>query len=450
MPFNLNDVADDDSFFQESDPVLKKAITRTAGASILQDIMMKTYWANTSGKSAIRYPGSHHMYIQELDDNMNQLLRSKMPYRSVEEYLVTLGYEADDIRSRFQELTGLDPVQLEFMRTEDVKDTPSNIPWYNLGWGYAKSGKDASFFVMPSSDNLFAVFHQKDDMTRELDKSFLRIDEALKHLESKVKRVHRYDMSSSEQVEDAEAKHPKEPQKKEYTVWANYLYDLQKRGELDNVRARSLVNDAVRGGALSEEEGETMFSVYADAVESGSAAPNPEHASTPADPGHVKELKDSQTNRRVVDEMDKDTPQRFFDKVVQRDMPDREMDEVATDNVKSVLSYIKNKASDLAEFKINLYSLEYRQHKAPRTMVEVDPQTGRPSGPPKATISAILEIQDATLPEEKSKKFALAVFFVNSDGEVTTSDSVKGEDDIIYGFTEDGMTQYFSRERLSK
>ena len=69
------------------------------------------------------------------------------------------------------------------------------------------------------------------------------------------------------------------------------------------------------------------------------------------------------------------------------------------------------------------------------------------SNAPKATISAILEIKNDDAPEDKNKKFALAVFFVNADGQVTTSDSVKGEDDIIYGFTEDGLTQYFSRSK---
>ena len=450
MPFNLNDVADDDSFYQESDPVLRKVMTRTAGASVMQDIALNVYWANTSGKSALTHPGASHMYQAELRENMNGLLRSKMPYRGVEEFMVTLGYEAGDIRKAFEELTGMDPVKMDMMRAEDIKDTPANIPWYNLGWGHAKKGSGSSYFIMPGADNLFCIFFQKDDMTRDLEKSFLRLDEAIEHLKKLVKRVHCYDMSAADQAEDASSKHVKEPQKKEYRVLANYIDDMQKRGEISNLQVKAMIGDAVQSGVLTAEDGATMFSVYADTTESGSIAANPEHASEEVDDGHVKELKDSQTNKRVVDEMDKDTPQRFFDKVMQKDMPDREMDEVATDNVKSVLSYIKNKASDLAEFRINLYSMEYRQHKAPRTMVEVDPQTGRPSGPPKATISAILEIQDATLPEEKSKKFALAVFFVNSDGEVTTSDSVKGEDDIIYGFTEDGMTQYFSRERLSK
>ena len=35
--------------------------------------------------------------------------------------------------------------------------------------------------------------------------------------------------------------------------------------------------------------------------------------------------------------------------------------------------------------------------------------------------------------------------FVNSNGQVSTSDSVKGEDEIIYGFTEDGLQSYFAK-----
>lgn len=40
------------------------------------------------------------------------------------------------------------------------------------------------------------------------------------------------------------------------------------------------------------------------------------------------------------------------------------------------------------------------------------------------------------------------IFFVAPDGSISTSDSFKGEDDIIYGFSEEGISQYL--EKTSK
>ena len=428
----------DENFVPEADPLLRGLITKKAGAAILQDMMIGTYWANTVGKT--KAPGVYHLYKKELNCNLQELMGTKMSYRQIEDFLVTLGYEIGDIRCCFQKMTGLDPVKLEYMRTEDVKTTPSNIPWYNLGWGWSKSKKHESYFVMPHVGDIFTVFGQKNDMEREEVANFLRHEDAVNHLKTLVKRVHRYDMPAEEQVDDAMAKEIKEPTKHQYHVMANYLYDLQQRGELSPERVQLLVRDAVLGGTLTDEEGETMISVYA-------ADEKPPKKEAPSDIGSQKELEQSQKKRNVKEEVDSPTPQKFFDRVIERNEPDRMMDEVATKYVKSVLSYIKNKTSDIMDFDVRMHSLEYRQHPKARTTVEVDPETGAPVGSPKATISVILEISDRSLPEDKGKKFALSVFFVGNDGDVTTSDSIKGEDDIIYGFSEDGMRQYFAKER---
>ena len=435
-----HEVAEDDTFTFDADPTLRRIMTREAGAAILQDISLGVYWSNTVGKT--KAPGIYHMYKKELNDNLHELMGTKMSYRQIEDFLVQLGYEIGDIRCSFNKMTGLDPVKLEYMRTEDVKNTPSNIPWYNLGWGWSKSKKYESLFIMPHVGDIFAVFGQKNDMEREEVGSFLRHDDAINYLKANVKRVHRYDMPAEEQVDDAMAKEVKEPTKHQYQVMANYLYDLQQRGELSPERAEVLVRDAVMGGTLTDEDGATMLSVYA-------LDDKPAKKDAPSDIGAENELEKSQKKRDVKEEVDSPTPQKFFDRVIERNEPDRMMDEVATKYVKSVLSYIKNKSSDIMDFDVRMHSLEYRQHPKARTTVEVDPETGAPAGSPKATISVILEISDRELPEDKGKKFALSVFFVGNDGDVTTSDSIKGEDDIIYGFSEDGMRQYFAKERAT-
>lgn len=446
MAFHNWDIEADEDFVPEADKALHDLkMKRTAGAAIMQDVGLNTYWANTVGKSPLKHSGTHSLLMKELGENLRGLLASRMTYRQIEEFLVVVGYEAGDIRHCFQKETGLDPVKLEFMRVEDVKNTPSNIPWFNLGWGWAKSGQ-SSYFIMPTAGGVYALFHQADDMTRKEEGCFLRHDEACKALEKKVKRVHRYDMSAQEQVENAELPSIKEPMKKDYMVLAKYIDGLRTQGRLDPEYAKKLVRDAVRSGTLTEEEGALMLQVRADS--SGATTDlgaTPDHTSTggPDSTGTQDQLSDSQKDR-VIDQMEMKTPQDFFEAT----LPDR-VEAVAAEHVKGVLSYIANRESDMQEFEAKLYRMEYKRHEAPKALVEVDPETGRRSGPPASTISVVLELRDKTLPDRASKKFALAVFFVGSDNEVTTSDSIKGEDNIIYGFTEDGLRQYFAKERAS-
>jgi hypothetical protein len=444
MAFHNWDVESDESFVPEADRALHDIMVRTSGAAIVQDIMLSTYWANTVGKSPLKHPGAHRMYKKELEGNMSELMSSRMSYRELEEFLVILGYEAKDIRCMFQELSGVDPVKLEYMRAEDVKNTPANIPGYSLGWGYAKKG-DSCYFVMPSAGGIYMIFCQEDDMTRKEYGSYLRMDEALDKLETLVKRVHRYDISAEDAVDDSLAKHVKEPKKKEYMVLARYIDSLHSQGKLSDEHAKRLVRDAVRSGSLTPEEGELMLQVRADA--SGATtdlATTPQHTQTgPDSTGTADTLSDAQHDR-VIDKMEMKTPQDFFEAT----LPDR-VEEVAPEHVKGVLGYIANRESDMQDFEARLYRLEYRRHEAPQSLVEIDPESGRRSGPPASTISVVVELADKTLPRDKNKKFALAVFFVGSDNEVTTSDSIKGEDGIIYGFTEDGLRQYFAKERAA-
>jgi hypothetical protein len=442
--FHFWDVSEDDSFVPEADPTLHKIMTRTAGASIMQDIGLNTYWANTVGKSPLKHTGPHAMLKQELEENLSNLLCTRMSYRQIEEFMVVIGYESGDIRHVFQHITGIDPVKLDYMRAEDIKNTPSNIPAYSLGWGYAKKG-DSSYFVMPYAGGIFMVFHQEDDLTRKEDKSFLRVDEAMEYLSKVVRNVHRYDMPAMEQADASLEKMVKEPQKKDYMVLAKYLDSLNVQGKLSSELAQRLVRDAVRSGSLTPEEGEIMLQVRADNTGATSdIGSTPQHTqTTPDQTGTGTELSDAQKDR-VIDKMEMKTPQDFFNAT----LPDR-VEEVASEHVKGVLTYIANRESDMSDFEAKLYRMEYKRHESPKALVEVDPESGRRSGPPASTVSVVLELHDKTLPKEKNRKFALAVFFVGADNEVTTSDSIKGEDNIIYGFTEDGLRQYFAKERSS-
>lgn len=597
MAFNSNDVQDDENFTNHSDPSLSR-LERRGGAQVIQDIALNTYWANTVGKT--KYPGVYQMYKKELQSNLECLLDSKMTYRQIEEYLNMVGYDSNDIRCSFKKATGIDPVKLEFMRLEDIKAVPGNIPGFNLGWGLSKKNGVESYFVAQDGRGLYVVYAQKNDQERVEEKTFLRHDEALKCLEGLVKDVHRYDMPAKEAVEEAPELDEEEPTSKFYTAIANRFYDLEKKGALATEYVYKTVRDVVTCGNLTEAEGMYLIKKYAgdevsEALKTGEdltddqiqelvnklgdgtpkadpnsgdvldnphpnvdltlqtnfasraaarnflrfikedlggkgraelskdapttvnwwvelpnaneldknqmlhgvmdhlnaflqspegnvkdvgeegvenqapqrtkiiqagkvvgefvrVAANPSPAeSVPVHPAHVedtesqhddtrKTIKDVQDNTSVSKEVKKRTPQDFFKST----LPNR-IEEIATEHIEDVLSYIANRESDIDGFGIVLHSLQYQKHETGKSMGDINPQTGEPSGPPKATISAILEVENKTMSDEKNKKFVLAVFFVNANGQISTSDSVKGEDDIIYGFTQEGFEQYFTK-----
>lgn len=430
-----------DTFTNDSDPILKK-VERKAGASVVQDLMLGTYWANTVGRT--KYPGVYQMHKKELEENLSGLLKdNKMSYRQIEEFLGVIGYDSNDIRCAFEKLTGMDPVKLEFMRQEDLKSTPGNIPGYNCGWGPSKKGGVESYFVMPTQYGFYTVFAQKSDTEREEVKSFLRHDEAIKHLTSLVKDVHRYDLPVLDAVDEAPELDMDEPTSRYYRAVADRFYDLERKGALTSEYIIKTVRDTVTCGNLTEVEGYYLIKKYAGPEVAETVPVTPAHAEEtgPSKDQEGASLKDVQENTSVVKEMKKRTPQDFF----KATLPNR-IEEIATEHIQDVLSYIANRESDIENFGVKLHSLQYQKNDEAMTNVgQVNPQTGELVGPPRATISAILEIENKTMASENNRKFVLAVFFVNANGQIATSDSVKGEDDIIYGFTQEGLEQYFSK-----
>ena len=404
MAFNNYQVEEDEIFCNEADPMLKK-LTRKA-SSIIQDLKMRTYWGNTVGKT--KMPGVYELHKKELRETMGSMMYgTKMPYRELEDILVEYGYEAGDIREAFQESTGVDPVKLELMRHEDMRAVPANIPCYNLGWGLGKK-EGTSYFIMTNAHGLFTVYGQLSDMERKEEASFLRHDEAIAHLAKHVKMVHCFDKAAREQAE--------------------YVKKSEQKLATDR---------EVKAGR------EGYISVRA-ADDKSEDVTTPGHTDDDKDTKGSPELAEEQ-NKKVVDEVNRKTPQDFF----KSSLPNR-IDETAPEHIKNILVYINNRNTDLSEFEVAIRKFEYQRHDDDKTLVTLHPQTGKPTGATKVTISALVEIKDTTIPEGRNKKFALAVFFVGPDGEITTSDSVKGEDEIIYGFTDAGLGQYFSKNRSSR
>lgn len=435
----------DDESLPEADPLLRSAMKRSAaGSGIMQTLLTDTYWAEQAGD--VKYPGVHNMLMKELRHNMRALMGERMSYREMEDYLSIVGYGIEDIRKAFHCETGFDITKLEFSRLEDANNTPAAIPWYNAGWGVSKKSKEQFYFIMPAShhgSHAHSVYLQESDMDRSEVATFATCQAARVFTAEHVKKLHCYDMTASEQADDALETVKPESTKHEYQVMANTFYNAAQRGGLNKEMATDQIKSAVFSGTLTEAEGNDLFDLYVNAAPMPPGANDATRDQSTDNPKAVPDMDYQQDTRDVMDEVERVTPQDFFHSV----LPDR-MDQVTPDNIRDVLTYVSHRQKDIPEFGIKLHSLEYMHHETPQVLVETSPETGRPSGPPRATVSVILELQDKTLPDEKNRKFALAVFFVSPDGEVGTSDSLKGEDDIIYGFSEDGLRQYFSKERM--
>lgn len=441
-----NDIPDEGSL-GEADPVLRAAMKRVAASGgVLQTLITDTYYARNVGDN--KKPGLHQLLMKELAENLRALMAERMSYLQIEDYLQINGYGIADIRQAFKDETGFDPAELEFNRTNFAHGTPANIPGYNAGWGFGKgSGKNDTYFIMPAShlgSHAHCVFLQKGDMDRSEVASFATLDLAREFAREKVKFLNCYDLSAEEAVE-AQEKLPvtEESTKRAYVVMANSFYNARKAGGLNEEMAIQQVKSAVFGGQISEEEGHALLDLYVTAAPMPPGDTDSTRDQSTGNPKAVPDMEYQQDTRDVMDEVERVTPQDFFHSV----LPDR-MDQVTPDNIRDVLTYVSHRQKDIPEFGIKLHSLEYMHHDTPQILVETSPETGQPSGPPRATVSVILELSDKTLPEEKNRKFALAVFFVAPSGEVGTSDSLKGEDDIIYGFSEDGLRQYFNKERM--
>jgi hypothetical protein len=404
MAFNNHQVEEDEIMCNEADPVLKK-LSRKA-SSIIQDLKMGTYWANTVGKT--KMPGVYELHKAELRRVMGEMMYgTKMPYRELEDILVEYGYEAGDIRESFREATGVDPMKIELMRHEDMRAVPANIPAYNLGWGMGKKA-GCAYFIMTNPHGLFTIYGQVSDTERKEEASFLRHDEALEHLAKHVKQVHCYSKSALEQAKYVESAGQKLATDREVKAG--------REGYISVRAADETADDVASPGHVEEKPGK----------------------------GDENEELAQEQDKKVVNEVNRKTPQDFF----KSSLPNR-IDETAPEHIKNVLVYINNRNTDLSEFEVAIRKFEYMRHDDDKTMITLHPQTGKPTGSTKVTISALIEIKDTTIQEGKNKKFALAVFFVGPDGEITTSDSIKGEDEIIYGFTDAGMAQYFAKNRTS-
>ena len=406
--------------------------------SILQDILLDTYWANTVGKS--RYPGAYQNYLDELERNMLKLLKKKVTYYMLQEILSDYGYDKVDIDKTFKKLTGVDPQKMLFVRFETLRNTSSIVPTYNYGWGESKK-KDGYYYIMkneyPNSIGEFIIYFvsDKNPIPQEVE-ACVSHEESLKKMKSKVKKVFRYDIPAWE-----EALQYKDELVFDETEDYKELDEMLYKNNISGKRAAKIIEDNIKNGKISYDMGLNLFRVYAaeDDDKKISKDHEPESEIKDKEKEEIKEdfKKETKESQEISlsKELEKKTPVDFF----KSNLPNR-LDISIPDQIQSVLVYINNKASDISKFEIKLFKMNYELKEKVTKMIT----TGESENMLEyvATVNIILEFKDKSTGKSK---FGLIVFFISPDGIVTTSDSFKGEDDIVYGFTEVGLEQYFGK-----
>jgi len=146
-------------------------------------------WEATRALQGIQWAGTNlPEELLEVEKHLREMIDAGYSYRFMEGFLMQCSYGVNVIRRAFETLTGLkveDAVNYKYIYS------PGNIPQINLGWGYAKKGNDV-YFVMPMA-HWYMVFCQKEDKVRLDVSKHATIMDAIEALGKLVKKVERWD-----------------------------------------------------------------------------------------------------------------------------------------------------------------------------------------------------------------------------------------------------------------
>jgi hypothetical protein len=492
---------DEDGTLPSADPAIRKMnntpdkIQRQAGSDVLDSILNKipTYFTGSRSK----------LEKIELETNMKYLIREgAMTYWELEKFFLSLGYNVFDVRKTFRNLTGIEPRHMFNAGLKDYINTPPIIPGLNLAWGVGKKGYDYAF-VMPWKLG-YAIFGQKGDLERKELSFFPTVKEALDGLDEYAKDVKTFRKNLTEDVlkkdEDVDMTLFTEAMNKNSSQERIALAIAFNEQDLTEGDISRMIEE--RKDSLTTEEQKELYEIYCPVLSKfGSLEGQIVVYNGPAKEikferdrisykkmltkgskgilskvinGHIGKVKwvsmsptlleerlsdliaesnykksdmvpisPRMEDHKVEKELDEKTPQDYFDSV--RDKVDEEK---SPEHVSKILEYIAKKNAELREFHLEIVSFKYVKE-TPEHTLEETPQAsneGVDYFTSSAIISVLLNVIDLTLATDKNSKYALMVFFIKDD-ELTTTDTIKGEDDTIYSLTFEGTKALFAKER---
>jgi len=396
----------------------------------------------------------------ELERNLKRMINEgRFSYKFMEGYLISLGYQRDEITRAFKHLTGIHPYDL--LNPAKFLATPASIPGISMGWGQAKDKTYDYYFINPYNWG-FALFGQKGDIQRDVVEMYITSDHAIDGLKEHVKEANLFDQPLTKDV----MKEFKDEGPELSTIDSNPSILLQ-AGDQANLgeRAAGLYHQLSMNGTtekdikimlegalefkhITAEEAEWIRKALAPAEGVPTDAPPQDSQQKSMEVGMAEKLMDAETEMKkqpFESEKRQITPAEYFDS--ERDEVD--LDKAATDNVGKVLEYIKQKNSVLRNFTMRVSSFKYHGRELSEKLeneIQVPGQDIEQFFASNALLSVIVDMIDNTLPEEINTKAALLVFVI-ADGEVVYDDTFKGDDEKIYALTEEGLAKFFYRER---
>ena len=364
--------------------------------------------------------------LLQLERKIRDLIDEGHTYLFIERWLMTNGYQPHMIRRAFFNLTGRKPEEVVNI---DYTYSPGTIPGFSLAWGYGKKGKGV-YFLMPFL-NKFAIFHQIDDMNREqiclCDEMVNAMDE-MKKLVGKIERwnppvkdVKRDDVDTTQLYRQ----HPLFMRASQYPDLIRKLAHSPNKYQRD-----SLIRTAFVMGMIDKPVMDEMILMFADAEKEmeGEAMFD-----------KLKDMQKQEMDKPVKDEVGERTPQDFFEK----QKMEYKYTVLPANVIASVLERLNMIASQLRDFNVIMRSFKYTSVQPAGNKSESDEPDHMNA---IALVSVLLELYDKANQSPEGRKLGMMVFSVIGQ-QLYTTDTVKGEDDSVYGFSDEGLKQYFQSEK---
>jgi len=393
-------------------------------------------WERTRALQGINYAGLNlPEELMEAQAHIRTLIEADYNYPFIEKYMFGMGYGYDIIRKAFKVVSGMRPD--EAMHMCAIDEVPGCIPQFNYAWGEAKKG-DKYYFIM-SIANKYTLFCQHDDRNRTDEDTFSDLMSAKEALKKHVKKV----MEWAPPVKDSKPKEKKEDMTQLYRQPQMFMQAAKIREWEDsmsryasNHERIALITQACEEGMLDEAVATVLLKKYGMDVKADAE----EDMEETAVKEKLDEMEKDKLDKPIRDEIAEKTPSQFF----QRNKLQKNYDNLPADTIDAVSRYIFQANADLREFELKVYSFKF-------TSVEPAKKKSPAGSTPDvlnstASVSVLLEIADNRSADSGNTKLALIVFSVVGD-ELYTGDTVKGEDDILYGLSDEGLAKYFSAER---
>jgi hypothetical protein len=434
---------------ESGDPVIAQASARLNKAAGFSQ--HETSWALRGVPHAW---SNTKQQVMELENHMRKLITEGVSVKFMRDYLISLGYGHADIQKIFEKLTGVtmeDFVNVGF----HVAKVPASIPTLNYGWGKAKKGQPYEYyFVMPWNLG-YSIFGQHGDVGRDEIHNYPSLAKAREAMEKTIEELHYFDKPVAIKPKEFPIEQMVEPRElmlsasDEYKRLDEYFYTEAEK--IGRKVVATIILQAKEAGKIDDGEFEALYAAYlvrkaepdiTSIDDSGEENKNNELAE------ETFKMTDQIRDKPFDEHMKEVSPKDFFE--TEKDRVKYEV--VPADIIDKAMRYINEKNDHFTDFKVFVDSFKY-------TSVELSDQLEKSIDIPgeelndffsaHAVVSVILKIVDNTLEAPGNEKYGLFIFTV-VDSNIVSTDMIKGDDNKMYGLSEEGLSQFYWKERNSQ